>query len=273
LVAMNGYYPVAGSGPAQAINDLSKTRVLGVLRKVAALAALMAACGLIGLLLGKLMVAYSDNLLVIYSCLAQHAAATGVAGVILGLAVVGFLGVRVFRFYARLFRKVNETILERAKTEGQGAAAAGSEVPGQPSPVAGLAQLSSDKCYLSSPRHVRSFLGRFIYIYQDKGTVQLTPTQFEFVDSFGVPLRIPLLAIQDVRLGEYSRCAKPGGLNFISVTYQHAGRLRTHLFTPYHSSLATCWATNRVVAAWFKSLQTALATAQAAAGATPDGRR
>jgi hypothetical protein len=260
LVALNwGSHDAAGKGPSR---ELSAPRIFGVLRKLGWLAVLMAGGALVGLLLGKFAVQITDHTSAYTSNLTKHSTALIVAGLFLLGAVVAFCVFRVIRFYAGLLRKVNETIRERA----QAAEAAAPKVPESGPPESGTQRLPveppevrSSLCYISSPRHVRSFRGRYLYIYEGKGTIQLTAGELEFVDAAGPILRIPLGSIQELGLGEYSRAAKPGGLKYISVTYEDGGSVRTRLFTPYVSSLALCWDTNRVVLDWFNALRAALA--------------
>jgi hypothetical protein len=40
--------------------------------------------------------------------------------------------------------------------------------------------VKQSNCYLSTPEHVSSFFGRFIYIYTDKGELRLTESCLEF---------------------------------------------------------------------------------------------
>ncbi len=261
LVALNwGAKDASGNRAGQASNALSAHRVWGVLRKLAWLAVLMAGGGLVGLLLGKLLVAYSDVVLNAYPNLARHLTSFGLVGLMLMGAVLAWAAIRFVRFFARILHNVNEIILKRAQAEGQSRADANavSQVTGQTASAGQPQALPPSPCYISSPRHVRSLVGKYIYIYEGKGTIQLTASQLEFAESTGSILRIPWRSIQAVQLGEYSRKAKPGGLNYISVTYQEAGVIRTRLFTPHQSPLAVCWDTNQVVAIWFNAIQTNL---------------
>ena len=69
---------------------------------------------------------------------------------------------------------------------------------------------SQELCYLSTPEHNRSFVGKFIYIYTDKGTLTLTKSALQFEKSSGLVMVIPLASIGNIEIGEYSRWAKPG---------------------------------------------------------------
>jgi hypothetical protein len=106
-------------------------------------------------------------------------------------------------------------------------------------------------CYLSTPEHVRSFVGRFIYIYTDKGELWLTRERLSFRSaSSSTGLDIALGAITDIALGHYSRWAKPLRLDYLAVHYADDDEARTVLLTPTHAWTTPVWQTNQIVAAW-----------------------
>jgi len=119
------------------------------------------------------------------------------------------------------------------------------------------ALLKQSMCYRSTPEHVQSFIGRFIYIYSDKGELTLTDTTLEFVGKNGLQVEIGLDSIVDVSVGRYSRWAKPYGLDYIAVRYQNDGTERTALLTPTQSWATSTWETNKIVAEWVTALQAA----------------
>ena len=104
-------------------------------------------------------------------------------------------------------------------------------------------------CYLSTPKHVRSFVGSFIYIYTAKGSLRLTDESLRFT-STKKSFQIPLTAITAIGTGHYSRIAKPIRLDYLSVTFQSDGRAETILLTPAESWVTPVWKTNRLVASW-----------------------
>ena len=108
-------------------------------------------------------------------------------------------------------------------------------------------------CYLSTPKHIRSFIGRFIYIYTAKGNLRLTSKSLIFT-STKTSFDIPLDSITDISSGHYFRTAKPIRLDYIAVTHSHAGREETVLLTPTKSWATPVWKTNELVASWIESL-------------------
>lgn len=108
-------------------------------------------------------------------------------------------------------------------------------------------------CYLSTPKHVRSFVGRFIYIYTAKGNLRVTSESLIFT-STKTSFEIPVNSITDISTGHYSRIAKPIRLDYLAVTYSHEGRDETILLTPTYSWTTPVWKTNKLVASWISSL-------------------
>ncbi|HEV3340719.1 MAG TPA: hypothetical protein VG125_10195 [Pirellulales bacterium] len=121
-------------------------------------------------------------------------------------------------------------------------------------------EAKSSACYLSTPQHVLSFVGRFIYIYTDKGELTLNANSITFVGKQGVPLVIPLDLIVDIRGGHYSRWAKPLRLDYIAVRRRQGGAEETFLLTPTMSWATPVWQTNRIVADWKRALEAARLT-------------
>jgi hypothetical protein len=112
-------------------------------------------------------------------------------------------------------------------------------------------------CYRSTPQHIRSFVGRWLYIYTDKGELFLTDDTLTFVGKDQSPLVISLDSIVDVRVGHYSRLAKPLRLDFIEIHYHDGKLIQATLLTPTLSWSTSTWETNRIIADWIASLQAA----------------
>lgn len=112
-------------------------------------------------------------------------------------------------------------------------------------------------CYLSTPKHLRSFVGRWIYLYTAKGNLRLTSESLIFT-SKKTSFEIPLNSITHISSGHYSRLAKPFRLDYIAVTYSHEGRDETILLTPTRSWATPVWKTNKLVASWMESLKDAI---------------
>jgi hypothetical protein len=112
-------------------------------------------------------------------------------------------------------------------------------------------------CYLSTPEHVRSFVGTFIWIYTDKGELSLAEDYLRFTTQHQTSVEIALSAITDISIGHYSRIAKPIRLDYMAVTYQKNGVERTLLFTPTRSWVTPVWETNKIVNEWVEALHQA----------------
>ena len=108
-------------------------------------------------------------------------------------------------------------------------------------------------CYLSTPERVRSFKGRFIYIYTAMGNLHLTSESLIFTGT-KISFEIHLNAITDISSGHYSRIAKPIRLDYMAVKYNKGGVAETVLLTPTHSWATPAMETNKIVASWIQSL-------------------
>jgi hypothetical protein len=112
-------------------------------------------------------------------------------------------------------------------------------------------------CYLTTPEHTRTFVGQYIYIYTDKGELELTDSALHFVSKGGLRMDIPLSSIIEVRIDHYSRWAKPIRLDYIAVRYRHDGTERTVFLTPTVWWMTPVWETNKLVADWLASIEAA----------------
>jgi hypothetical protein len=110
----------------------------------------------------------------------------------------------------------------------------------------------SQNCYLSTPAHVRSFIGRFVYIYTDKGRLELTDNRLRFRGRKVKELEIPIESISDLGVGHYSHLAKPIRLDYVAVTFQDDDEPKTLYFTPTYSWWTPVWHTNLVVNDWLE---------------------
>ena len=108
----------------------------------------------------------------------------------------------------------------------------------------------SQNSYLSTPAHVRSFIGRFLYIYIDKGRIELTDNHLRFRGRKTKDLDIPIDSITHIGVGQYSRLAKPIRLDYLAVTFQGEDASETLYFTPTHGWWTPVWHTNLIVADW-----------------------
>jgi serine/threonine protein kinase len=125
--------------------------------------------------------------------------------------------------------------------------------PATPAPKTSL-------CYVTTPEYLRTFRGRFLYIYQGNGQLRLDERTLSFASGWQV-VTIPLASIRALGRGEYSLAAKPVPLHYLEVTFEEHGVSRTLLFTPTRSGMLPVWETNKVVAEWASALQEAVRAA------------
>jgi hypothetical protein len=108
----------------------------------------------------------------------------------------------------------------------------------------------SERCYLSTPRHASTFYGKYMWIYTDKGCLQLSRETLRF-DGKRNRLEIALHSIDGLHVGRFHRAAKPDGLDRIEVTYRTQDGRPTVYLVPTQSPWTPTWETNKIVADWF----------------------
>ena len=116
---------------------------------------------------------------------------------------------------------------------------------------------STQNCFLSTPEHLRTLRGRFLYIYTDSGTLELWADKLAFTGKKTGTTVIGLGEIQRVHRANYPRVAKPIRLDYIQIDYDSLGQRRSLILTPYEAVTAAVWNTNKVVSAWLDRIQTA----------------
>jgi hypothetical protein len=109
--------------------------------------------------------------------------------------------------------------------------------------------VQQDSCYLSTSEHMRSFIGRWLYIYTDKGSLKLTSKSVTFISKKDL-CEIPLNSITDISSGYYPRTAKPLPLKYVEVTYIREGKKKAIIFTPCNSWASSVWKNNKLVENW-----------------------
>ncbi|HOW65379.1 MAG TPA: serine/threonine-protein kinase [Verrucomicrobiota bacterium] len=112
-------------------------------------------------------------------------------------------------------------------------------------------------CSISTPEYLRTFRGRFLYIYQARGELRLHREALAFQSGWQA-VSIPLTSIRRLSRGDYPASAKPVPLGYFGITYEEHGSLRTLLFTPTQGGLAPPWEVNPLVAEWISAVQEAV---------------
>lgn len=113
----------------------------------------------------------------------------------------------------------------------------------------------AERCYLSTPEHGRRFYGKYIYIYTDKGSLELSDGQLRF-RSTKRSLDIDIKSIVELRVGSFNRVAKPTRLDRLEVTYQTCPEeTHTLYLVPTRSAFTPTWTTNAIVREWMSWLE------------------
>ena len=107
--------------------------------------------------------------------------------------------------------------------------------------------------WVSTPEHLRTFRGRFLYIYQGKGELCLDRETLSFRSGWQ-SVTIPLSSIRSLAQGMYPASAKPLPLHYIAVIFTEHGVSRTLLFTPVRTEVMS----NKVAMEWLSAMQEAI---------------
>jgi hypothetical protein len=109
------------------------------------------------------------------------------------------------------------------------------------------------KCYYASARYSASFWGKYVWLYQGKGSLRLTKAAL-FLEGRSRELEIPLHAIKSIGLGRFSTLSKPFGLSYLIVRYTQDGEPEVLHLVPYESALNPTWTTSKLVDSWHETL-------------------
>jgi hypothetical protein len=108
-------------------------------------------------------------------------------------------------------------------------------------------------CFFASPEYTESFRGKYIYIYEGKGSLRLT-TNSLCLEDCPRPIEIPFQSIKSISLGRFPLVAKPVGLSRLTVCFTVGDETRAIHLVPHESSFALYTSTNALVASWLQTL-------------------
>jgi hypothetical protein len=109
------------------------------------------------------------------------------------------------------------------------------------------------KCYYASPKYCASFWGKFIFIYQGKGSLRATLKSL-CLEGCPQAIEIPFQAVKSIGLGRFSVWSKPFGLSYLIVRYMQDGEPRAINLIPCTSARDPTWETSKLVASWYETL-------------------
>ena len=110
------------------------------------------------------------------------------------------------------------------------------------------------KCFYASSDYAESFWGKYIYIYQGKGSLRLTSNSLCLEDC-PQTIEIPFEALNSVTMDRFSSWAKPLGLGRLTVNYVQDGETRIIHLVPYESVFDSTAVTSSLVASWLETLR------------------
>lgn len=111
---------------------------------------------------------------------------------------------------------------------------------------------SAGQCYYSTPEYASSFRGKYIWLFEGKGTLRLTTT-FLALENSPLALYIPLPAIKSINIKFFSRWAKPIPWAYFDVKYLSDGHEKTIRLNPY--DCLTVWDSNKLIESWITTFE------------------
>lgn len=102
-------------------------------------------------------------------------------------------------------------------------------------------------CVFSNPQHQRSFFGRHVWPFLERGKVRLTNDSIEWMYNSGLHQTIPFSCIEEVAIGRYSRLTHPMRMDYLSIRYRDGDSIHTQLLTPLASWLTPVSTANAAV--------------------------
>ena len=110
------------------------------------------------------------------------------------------------------------------------------------------------KCFYASRGYAESFWGKYIYIYQGKGSLHLKSNSLS-LEGCPQAIEIPFEAVSSVTMDRFSSWAKPLGLSRLTVNYIRDGEPRTIHLVPFESVFDSTEVTSNLVTSWHETLR------------------
>ena len=112
---------------------------------------------------------------------------------------------------------------------------------------------SEPNCYFASGDYAESLWGKFGYIYEGRGSLELSTEEIALATRSGL-LTIPFESIKLVSLTRFSSWSKPFDLSRLTILYQTDCDLRTIHLVPFRSAFDPVWTTSEIVEDWYETL-------------------
>ncbi|MDX1962622.1 MAG: hypothetical protein SFX18_05680 [Pirellulales bacterium] len=109
------------------------------------------------------------------------------------------------------------------------------------------------KCYFASDDYAESFWGKYIYIYQGKGSLRLTDRSL-CLEGCPEELEIPFQDIKWISSTNFSLWTKPFGLSRLTICYRSASESKIVHLIPHNSPFDPTWVTSELVQSWLQTL-------------------
>ena len=105
-------------------------------------------------------------------------------------------------------------------------------------------------CYFMTPEYRRTFWGKFIYIYQSSGTLELGNTSLQYTSKRN-NITLSKTDIKGIGIGRISKFAKPLKLEYLII---QTATMEIN-FVPTNSALTPVWVTNGIIGKWHNEIK------------------
>ena len=139
----------------------------------------------------------------------------------------------------------NETGTERKATDSEGG--------GEKSTSRDSSRIWSAKGNITTPEHLKTLMGKWVYMYQGLGEISLNPESVQFVQSTGI-LNIPYESIKEVRLGHFPWSLNLQGLLYLELEHIDNGQSKTIILVPQSEMWSPIGTRNEMTVSWYREI-------------------
>lgn len=139
------------------------------------------------------------------------------------------------------------------KESGTEKKTAASEGDGEKSTRRDSSQIWSAKGNITTPEHLKTLMGKWVYMYQGSGEISLNPESVQFVQSTGI-LNIPYGSIKEVQLDHFPWSLNPHGLLHIRLVWTSVGETKSTILVPHDGMWRPNSTKNEMTVSWYREI-------------------
>ena len=128
-----------------------------------------------------------------------------------------------------------------------------SEETGGKSTRGDSSQIWSAKGNITTPEHLKTLMGKWVYLYQGSGEISLNPESVQFVQLTGI-LNVPFGSIEVVQLEHFPWSLNPNGLLYIRLVWTTDGETKSIILVPHDGMWKPIGARNELTISWYREI-------------------